>query len=1166
MKRILYLLLLIFIFTVNAIAQPAITSVLVPQFMADTTKGVGEGPRTPFIYRARITGLTPNATYRYRSQAVCLNYFNGATAASDAATSAGAGNEIFIRQSGNFGYSSSASLSTAGGYDSLLSDASGEYEGWFGIEPTGNARFNAGNYIHPRLVINTGVTGNTTSANYLTIIDSALTMTYGIGTTQGTGIWSKSFAADKNIAVLWDNLTATGRPLSCAIIESEGIAFRSATSPTNYPLFYRNNVDTISGAWGTIIPNNNANGVRRIENRRLTDGTLYYANFDADGIWPIGATSTVNPSGGYTAIKLDSVDVPLIPPSFYFDATTYSINENGTSIDIEVKHKNPAQINTNVDVLVKAGGTATTGIDYTFTTTTLTFTPTDTKKVITIPIINDVLTEGNETFILRLSNPTNLGILKSDSVATITIIDDDFTSPIFHFNQTSYSVNEAGTAITIAVKYKNPSSSATSVNVSVKAGGTAVEGLDYTLATSTLNFAPADTMKTLSIPINNDVLVEGNETFVLRLSNQTSGCVLNADSITTVTIIDDDLAAPSVALSVSKQTVGEGAGSATITVKLSSPAIQASSIAIAASSATATTADYSFTNTTLNFAVGDSVKTTLATITDDALVEGSEFFILQISNPINLTLGTIAADTINITDNDFPRFPIGIISTVNAITGVADSLGKKYDEVGIVYGINYRPAGLQFVIRDNTGGITAFKSTGNYGYSIKEGDSVRIPGTVAQFNGLTEFNADTVILLGSNKAIKTPVVITKLNEVNENDLVRLNGVQLVTPIATWPTAAANISVRNATDTIIIRLQLANSDILGTAAPVGLFDIIGLGSQFDNTNPYLSGYQLFPRFLSDIIVANPPPTITVDALPISINENAGTVSIKLKISNVNGIAASINIANTGTATSGTDYTSSATSATFLANANNGDSIIVTYTIIDDALIEANETIIVGFSVASNASIVGSSKTITINDNDAPANITIDTTTLSVNENAGIVKVKVKISNVNGKATTATLAFTGSAAAGTDYVAPTATITFPASALNGDSILVSYTITDDLLYEPTAETIITTYTAGTNCAISGAAVQTIKIVDNDPNGMDDQSNLVSIKVYPNPSYGELTIQCSEPMISIRLIDLLGHEMQLLQSKSNLVSLQNISQGVYVIIAQTKYGIATQRVIIR
>jgi hypothetical protein len=1039
MKRFSAFLTILFSFAAFAFAQPVITGVLVPQVVNDNTAGTGEGPRTPYIVRAKITGLTASATYRYMTRVVNL--------VTDGATSTGAGNQIQVRQSGNFGYTTAASLATAGGYDSIVASTSGEYEGWFGIEPTGNARFTAGNNIHIRIVLNNGTTGNTTNTHYLTITDSSRVTGYGTGATQSTGIWSRSLASEKNIAVLWDNVLGVGRPLSCAIVESDGIAYRSASNPNNYPLFYRNGVDSFSGAWGTLIPNNNANGVLRIENRKLTDGSLVYANFDADGIWPTGLVSTVSPAGGYTAIHLDSSDVPLIPvPTFYFDKTAYTIAEGGGSVVIGVKYKNPNLVNTSVDVAFKAGGSATLGTDFTFA------------------------------------------------------------------------------------------------------------------ASATLTFAPTDTFKTVSIPITNDGSVESSETFSLRLTNATLGGLLRADSVTTVTINDDDNTL--VFFTASKQSVTEIGGSVTVTVKLGTPATVAGSVDISANAASATTADYTFTNTTLNFAVGDSVKTNTITINDDFLVEGNEYFIMQLSNTTNLSLGT-SSDTVTITDNDYPRYPIGQISTVNATTGISDSLGKKYDEVGIVYGINYRPAGLSFIVRDNTGGITAFRTTGNLGYTVTEGDSIRFIGTIAQFNGLTEMLVDSIALLGTGKTLKNPTVVTKIVEANENDLIRINNVSFNTPIATWPTGAANISIHNATDTIILRLQLANVDILGGAAPRGTFDIIGLGAQFDNSNPYFSGYQIYPRSASDIIIH--PSTITIDTLPVSVKENVGTVKVKMTINNVNGLAASVLITNAGTATTPNDYVVT-NSISFPANAVNGDSVILSYSISDDAIAESTETIVSTYTaLSSTALVVGGSKTITIQDDDAPATLTIDTATLDVNEGVGTVSVKVKISNVNGKSTTATLAFTGTATSGTDYNPSATLVNFPAAAVNGDSVMVSYSIIDDATYEAGTETIITTYTAGNNCSFGTGSVQLVKITDNDPNGINAKYTNNGVSVYPNPSNGSFTVKSEALIQNVKLMDMLGQEVIVLQPNAQMVKLNNLASGMYLLITETKSGLSTQRIVV-
>jgi Ca2+-binding RTX toxin-like protein len=66
-------------------------------------------------------------------------------------------------------------------------------------------------------------------------------------------------------------------------------------------------------------------------------------------------------------------------------------------------------------------GTASPGSDYTNITGTLTFAPGEINKTIAVPILNDTLTEGSETFSVNLSNPTNAAI--ANGIGTVTIID-----------------------------------------------------------------------------------------------------------------------------------------------------------------------------------------------------------------------------------------------------------------------------------------------------------------------------------------------------------------------------------------------------------------------------------------------------------------------------------------------------------------------------------------------------------------------------------------------------------------------------------------------------------------------------------------------------------------------------------------------------------------------
>ena len=69
--------------------------------------------------------------------------------------------------------------------------------------------------------------------------------------------------------------------------------------------------------------------------------------------------------------------------------------------------------------------------------------------------------------------------------------------------------------------------------------GSAVASSDYDAANGSVNFAPGELMKKITISINGDVTVEADEKFEVVLSNP-AGATL-ADSIGTVTIVNDDL-------------------------------------------------------------------------------------------------------------------------------------------------------------------------------------------------------------------------------------------------------------------------------------------------------------------------------------------------------------------------------------------------------------------------------------------------------------------------------------------------------------------------------------------------------------------------------------------------------------------------------------------------
>ena len=295
-----------------------LTSLILPKYMQGTNWGAANNNRIPYSYRLMFENLLPSATYKYINQVIISK---------DGATSGGAGNIIFVKSDNTFVRTTSTGFVTAGQYGEFTTDISGSFTGWFITEPTANAtRFTTGNNVFIRVRLNNGA-GDSTAAMYLTTADSIKVINlYSVNAdTAGTAIYSSSLAVPKDFVFLYDDEGGTGRPIAGAVVESDGVSMASSTA-----LFYRDSVDNKDGRWGTIIPNLLANGIRRIERRLLSDGSVHpVVATDADGIWPSGA-NTVNPTGGSTTpIRLESADAPLPVELISFSAT---IDQNAVKL------------------------------------------------------------------------------------------------------------------------------------------------------------------------------------------------------------------------------------------------------------------------------------------------------------------------------------------------------------------------------------------------------------------------------------------------------------------------------------------------------------------------------------------------------------------------------------------------------------------------------------------------------------------------------------------------------------------------------------------------------------------------------------------------------------------------------------------------------------------
>src|SRR5439155_4485255 len=133
-------------------------------------------------------------------------------------------------------------------------------------------------------------------------------------------------------------------------------------------------------------------------------------------------TETVNLSlsTGATALLVIVDDESAVS----FSAPSFTVSENGGSATIPVNRTGNSAGAVSVDFSI-SDGTALRGLDYTAQNGTLTFGPGETDKTITVTVLDDNLTEGNETVLLGLSNPTGGVGLGGQTHAVLTIVDDD---------------------------------------------------------------------------------------------------------------------------------------------------------------------------------------------------------------------------------------------------------------------------------------------------------------------------------------------------------------------------------------------------------------------------------------------------------------------------------------------------------------------------------------------------------------------------------------------------------------------------------------------------------------------------------------------------------------------------------------------------------------------
>ncbi|WP_341907400.1 Ig-like domain-containing protein [Fluviicola taffensis] len=762
-------------------------------------------------------------------------------------------------------------------------------------------------------------------------------------------------------------------------------------------------------------------------------------------------------------------------------------------------------------------GTATNGTDYAPSSVTITIPAGSTTGTVTIDPTDDVIFEGSETVIADITNVTggNGATESGTQTATVTITDNEVAPTVTLTGTTSIAENAAGVA-TLTATLSVATTTATTITIGYT--GTATNGTDYAPSSVTITIPAGSTTGTVTIDPTDDALFEGSETVIADITNVTggNGATESGTQTATVTITDNEVA-PTVTLTGTTTIAENAAGVATLTATLSVATTTATTITIGYTGTATNGTDYTPSSVTITISAGSTTGTVTIDPTDDALFEGSETVIADITS---VTGGNGATEsgtqtaTVTITDNEVaPTVTLTgtttiaenaagvatLTATLSVATTTATTITIGYTGTA-TNGTDYTPSSVTITIpAGSTTGTVTIDPTDD---ALFEGSETVIADitNVTGGNGATESGTQTATVTITDNEVAPTVTLTGTTSIAENaaGVATLTAtLSVATTTATTITIGYTGTATNGTDyapsSVTITIPAGSTtgtvtidptdDVTSETSETVIADITNVTGGNGATE---SGTQTAIVTITD----DDTPTVSLSGTTTVAEDGLANATLTLTLSVASTQNVDVTLGYTGTATNGTDYATGTITVTIPAGSTS-----VTFDIdpTSDLISEGNETVVIDITnvTGGNGTTENGTQTatVTIIDNDAPTVTLTGTTTIAENA-AGVATLTATLSNVATTATTITIGYTGTATNGTDYTPSSVTITIPAGSTTGT---VTIDPIDDISIEGNETVIadITNVTGGNGATESGTQTATVTILEDDaaPTANDD-----------------------------------------------------------------------------
>ncbi|MEZ4818773.1 MAG: Calx-beta domain-containing protein [Bdellovibrionota bacterium] len=822
-----------------------------------------------------------------------------------------------------------------------------------------------------------------------------------------------------------------------------------------------------------------------------------------------GVDDALFEAGETVIIDIDSV-VNATESGVQQATTTINDDETGPNVTLSVDNANIAENGgiatftatldavSGQDVIVNltTSGTATgSGTDYTQSASSITILAGNLSGSVTVTGVDDALDELDETVIIDIASVVNGS--ESGIQQEITTITDDDAAPTVSLSVDNDPIAENAGVATFTATLSAASSQ--NVTVNLLYSGTATGGnVDYSTSTSSIVILAGNLTGTAVVTSLNDNTDENDETVIVDIDTVVNASE-NGIQQQSTTITDDD-AAPTVNLILDNSSIAEASGVANFSATLSAASDFDVTVNLAFSgTATGSGTDYTSTGSSILILAGNTVGSVTVTAVQDLLDENDETIIVDIASVVNGTENGVQQRTSTILDDDATP----TVSFIGSAQTVAES------GTAVITAQLSAASGLDVDVPFTVNVASTATDPGDYSITaspvtITAGSTTTTITLTIVSDATPELDETVIVDMGVPTNATQGAITTHTVTISES---------YVPPTVAWTaalqssvgesgtmTVTAQLSSAAAAD-VIIPFTLSGTaidpdDYSITASPITILTgnttanvtitiaadtldeanetvVVTMGAP---TNATLGATTIHTATITD---DDATPTVTLAVDNANIAENGGIATFTASLSAASGQDITINLATSGTATgSGTDYNQSATSISILAGNTTGS---ITVTAVNDALDEANETVIIDIASVVNATESGVQQaTTTILDDDATPTVILAVDNANIAENGGIAIFTATLSAASGQDVTINLATSGTATgSGTDYNQSAASISILAGNTTGS---VTVTGVDDALDE-VGETVIIDIDTVVNATESGVQQATTTITDDD-----------------------------------------------------------------------------------